>query len=432
MTVSRSPSDGPSVAARMRVIVGVSAGNLIESFDWFVYATFALYFADSFFPDGDQTAKLLNTAAVFAVGFMARPLGAWLMGVYSDRMGRRAGLALSVGLMTIGSLAIALIPSQRQIGVWAPALLVIVRMAQGVSLGGEYGVSAAYLSEMAERKHRGMWASSLGATPIVGQLAALCLLLVLQATLDDKALHDWGWRVPFAIGGAMSLAVLWLRRGLDETTAFNKIADKPGPSRIWAFLQHPRETGVVLAITAGGTLGFYAFTTYMQKFLVNTGGFSKTIATQIMAVALLISVIQHPIMGAVSDRIGRKPLLVAYCGLTLILAYPLLTTLGHTHSVWVAFALVLVAVSVVSLYTTVSSLYKAELFPTEIRSLGVALPYAVAGSMFGGTAEWVALLFKHLGHESGFFVYVSVTAGLALIVALLMRDTGKYSKILED
>jgi len=414
------------------VIIGVSAGNLIESFDWFVYASFALYFANSFFPKGDQTAQLLDAAAVFAVSFMVRPLGAWIIGVYADRVGRRAGLILSIALMTLGSLALSIIPDQKHIGALAPVLLVLVRVVQGISLGGEYGVSAAYLSEMAVRRHRGMWSSSLGATPIIGQLCGLCLLLVLQANLSDKALHDWGWRIPFAIGGFLSLAVLWLRRGIEETTAFAKVADKPGPSRTLAFLKHPRETGIVLVITAAGTLGFYAFTTYMQKFLVNTAGFSKTIATEIMAAALLISVAQHPILGALSDRIGRKPLLIAYSGLTMVMAYPLLTVLGHTHSVLLAFVLVLVAVSVVSCYTTVSSLYKAELFPTEIRSLGVALPYAVAGSLFGGTAEYVALLFKHLGNESGFYIYVSVTAAVALVVSIAMRDTGKHSAILED
>ena len=304
----------------MAVIVGVSAGNLIKSFNWFVYASFALYFANSFFPKGDQTAQLLDAAAVFAVSFMVRPLGAWMIGVYSDRVGRRAGLILSIALMTLGSLALAIIPDQKHIGALAPVLLVLVRVVQGISLGGEYGVSAAYLSEMAVRRHRGMWSSSLGATPIIGQLCGLCLLIVLQTNLSDKALHDWGWRIPFAIGGALSLATLWLRRGVEETTAFVKVAAKPGPSRTLAFLKHPRETGIILVITAGGTLGFYTFTTYMQKFLVNTAGFSKTIATEIMAVALLISVVQHPILGALSDRIGRKPLLIAYSGLTMVLA----------------------------------------------------------------------------------------------------------------
>jgi MHS family alpha-ketoglutarate permease-like MFS transporter len=230
----------------------------------------------------------------------------------------------------------------------------------------------------------------------------------------------------------MALSVLWLRRGLDETTAFHKVAETRGPSRTLAFLRRPRETAVVLVITAGGTLGFYAFTTYLQKFLVNTAGFAKDRATQIMAGALVVSVLLHPLLGALSDRIGRKPLLAAYAGLTMVLAYPLLTTLGHTHDVWTAFALVLAAVTVVSCYTAVSSLYKAELFPAEIRTLGVALPYALAGSIFGGTAEYVALSFKQRGHEAWFYVYVSLVAALALVVCLAMRDTARYSTIQED
>src|SRR3954468_11566853 len=205
---------------RLRNIVGGSAGNLVEWYDWYAYSAFTLYFAPAFFPAGDRTAQLLSAAAVFAVGFVMRPIGAWLMGIYADRNGRKAGLSLSVALMCAGSLLIAVTPGYAAIGAWAPALLVLARMMQGLSVGGEYGASATYLSEAAGRRRRGFYSSFQYVTLISGQLIALGVLLVLQRTLSVPALEQWGWRIPFAIGGALAVGALWLRRGLDETASF--------------------------------------------------------------------------------------------------------------------------------------------------------------------------------------------------------------------
>jgi MHS family alpha-ketoglutarate permease-like MFS transporter len=417
---------------RLRSIFGGSAGNLIEWFDWYVYSSFALYFAGSFFPKGDQTAQLLDAAAVFAVGFLARPVGAWLMGLYADRAGRRAGLTLSVALMCLGSLAVAAIPTYAEIGALAPTLLVLARLVQGISLGGEYGASAAYLAEISVRKHRGFWGSFQYVTLIMGQLLALAVLLVLQASLSAKALHDWGWRIPFVIGAALSLSVFWLRRGIQETEAFERVAAGPRTNRMLAFLKRPRQTLLVIGLTAGGSLAFYAYTTYLQKFLANTAGFSKDRASQITAAALFVYMLLQPAFGALSDRIGRKPLLIAFGLGGMIFTYPLMSAIGHTHSAGAAFALALAALCIVSCYTAIAGLVKAELFPAEIRVLGVALPYAIANSLFGGTAEYVALWFKQQGREPWFYIYVSGMAGLSLIVALIMRDTGKHSAIQDD
>jgi MHS family alpha-ketoglutarate permease-like MFS transporter len=199
---------------RLRSIIGGSAGNLVEWYDWYVYSAFTLYFAPVFFPSASRTAELLNAAAVFAVGFLMRPIGAWLMGIYADRRGRKAGLTLSVGMMCGGSLLIAATPGYAEIGAWAPALLVFARLVQGLSLGGEYGASATYLSEMAGARHRGFYSSFQYVTLISGQLIALIVLLILQAALPEAALERWGWRVPFAIGGLLALSVFYLRRTL--------------------------------------------------------------------------------------------------------------------------------------------------------------------------------------------------------------------------
>jgi MHS family alpha-ketoglutarate permease-like MFS transporter len=302
-----------------------------------------------------------------------------------------------------------------------------------VSLGGEYGASAAYLSEMAGKKNRGFWASFQYVTLIGGQLLALAVLLVMQALLTSEQLHAWGWRLAFVIGAVLALAVFWIRRHIEETEAFRKAAaGKDKVSRMALFFQHPREALMVLGLTAGGSLAFYAYTTYLQKFLANTAGFTKDKASQIAAAALFVYMLMQPAFGALSDRIGRRPLLIAFGALGLLCTYPIMRALGGTHTAGAAFALALTGLTIVGCYTSISGLVKAELYPAEIRTLGVALPYAVANSLFGGTAEYVALWFKQHGHEAWFYLYVSGMAGVSLIVALIMHDTGRRSRIVED
>ena len=260
---------------RLRSILGGAAGNLVEWYDWYAYSAFTLYFAPHFFPAGDRTTQLLNTAIVFAVGFVMRPIGGWVMGIYADRHGRKAGLTLSVTLMCAGSLLIALTPTYQSIGWLAPAILTLARLMQGLSVGGEYGASATYLSEMAGRDRRGFFSSFQYVTLIAGQLTALCVLLLLQAVMSAAALEAWGWRIPFAIGGILAVVVFWLRRRLAETESFTKVQDSGARrSSLFALLrEHLREFVTVLLLTAGGTLAFYAYSIYMQKFLANSAGF---------------------------------------------------------------------------------------------------------------------------------------------------------------
>ena len=418
-------------ARRLRNIIGGSAGNLVEWFDWFAYAAFTVYFAPVFFPSGDSTAELLKAAAVFAVGFLMRPVGAWVMGVYSDRRGRKAGLTLSVSLMCAGALIIAVTPGYAAIGIAAPALLLLARMMQGLSVGGEYGSSATYLSEMATAKHRGFWSSFQYVTLISGQLLALLLLIVLQNTLSEGALESWGWRIPFFIGAAMAVVVFWLRRRLDETPAFiaTDMRGAPKSSALLLMLRHPKEALMVLGLTAGGTVAFYTYTTYLQKFLVNTTGFSKATATEISAGALLVFMLMQPAVGALSDRIGRRPVMVAFGVLGVLFTVPIMTALSGVDSPFMAFLLAMAALVIVSGYTSINAVVKAELFPAHIRALGVALPYAVANALFGGTAEYAALWFKDAGMESAFFWYVTALIGVSLLTYIRMRDTGRHSLI---
>ncbi len=423
--------DPQAERSRLRSILAGSAGNMVETFDWFVYAAFALYFAPVFFPKGDQTAQLLGSAAVYAVGFLARPFGAWIMGLYGDRAGRRAAMILAVGLMCLGSLIIGLCPGYAQIGLAAPAILVLARILQGVSMGGEYGASATYLSEMASRDRRGFWSGIFYSTLMSGQLLALLLLLALTSVLPPDQMNAWGWRVAFIVGALMATAVLFMRRGMEETPSFK--ARDGSRTATWRLVtDHPRETLMVFGLTAGGTLAYYTFGTYMQKFLVNTSGFSRDQSNLITTAALACFVLMQPLSGALSDRFGRRALLLAFGIGGVAMTWPVLSTLAGTREPLTAFLLVLGSLAVVSGYTSVSAIVKAEMFPTEIRALGVALPYAIANALFGGTAEFIALSFKQAGFEPGFYIYVTVVIGMSLVTYLIMPDTRRTSRILED
>ena len=420
---------------RLTNIVGGSAGNLVEWFDWYVYAAFALYFAPAFFPEGDRTAQLLQSAAVFAVGFVVRPIGAWAMGIYADHKGRKAGLTLSVSLMCAASLLIAIAPTYAQVGLLSPAILLVARLLQGISLGGEYGSSATYLSEIADRERRGFWSSFQYVTIIGGQLTALALLVVLQALLGEQAMQDYGWRIGFAVGAVLAVVVFVIRRRLDETSNFATVAalaDRPRSTARNLFRQHPRQALLVIALTAGGTASFYAYTVYLQKFLFNTSGFDRATASQLMAAALFVMLLLQPLAGRLSDRVGRRPLMIFFGASAMLLTYPIFTALETIDSVAGAFALVMACLIMVTGYSSINAIIKAEMFPAHIRALGVALPFAIANAIFGGSAEYVALYLKDIGHERWFYIYISVLAGCSLIAYVRMSETRLNSLIDRD
>nr|WP_294859524.1 MFS transporter [uncultured Fluviicola sp.] len=422
-------------AQRLKAIIGGSIGNLVEWYDWYAYSAFSLYFSGAFFPEADATAQLLNTAGIFAVGFLMRPIGGWLFGGIADRIGRKQAMTLSVLLMSFGSLLIALTPSYKTIGVLAPILLLLARLLQGLSVGGEYGVSATYLSEMATENRRGFYSSFQYVTLVGGLLIALGIQLILQKLiLTETQLQDWGWRIPFVIGAILAVIALYLRRNLHETEAFEAQKEKKSSKKgtIKALLQHPKAILTVVGLTLGGTLAFYTYTTYMQKFLVNTVGLSKDRATLLSFVSLLIFVVLQPLFGALSDRIGRKPLLIGFGLLGTLFTVPLLTTLSYTHSAWTSFFLLMAGLIIVSGYTSINAIVKAELFPAEVRALGVGLPYALTVAIFGGTAEYIALWFKNNGYESYFYWYVTGCIFISLLVYLFMKDTKASSRIDED
>ncbi len=437
--MTNTPADAMTPARRLRSIFSGSVGNLVEWYDWYVYAAFSLYFADVFFPGDDRTSQLLKTATIFAVGFLMRPLGGWLLGRYADRHGRKRALMLSVVMMCAGSLIIACTPGYASIGIAAPVLLVLARLLQGLSVGGEYGASATYLSEMATRAHRGFWSSFQYVTLVMGHLVALAVLIVLQRVfLTDEQLRDWGWRIPFAIGAAAALVALWLRRNMVETESFVRTESDAGASQqqaqgtLRALMRHPRAVLSVVGLTMGGTLAFYTYTTYVHKFLVNSAGMAAETASLINASTLFFYMLLQPVVGALSDRIGRRRILIAFGVLGTLFTVPILSQLQDVRSATEAFWLVMAALVIVSGYTAINAVVKAELFPVEIRALGVGLPYALTVAIFGGTADMVALWFKRAGMETGFYWYVSACIACSLLVYLWMPDTRRTSLIDRD
>jgi len=436
MTTTAHPHHAHSIGAtdtrrRIWAIVGGSSGNLVEWYDFYVYSFTALYFASEFFPAGDQTTQLLNAAGVFAAGFLMRPIGSWFFGRLADTHGRRMSMMIAVIMMCGGSFMLAVLPTYASIGVAAPALLLLARLLQGLSVGGEYGTSATYMSEVAVHRHRGFFASFQYVTLIGGQLLAVLVLVIMQQYLTNAELKAWGWRIPFAIGALAAVVAFFLRRSLAETTS-DAVRHQKDAGTIRGVLRYPRSFFTVLGFTAGGSLIFYTFTTYMQKYLVNTAGMDAKTASRVMTAVLFCYMLLQPVFGALSDKIGRRNSMLCFGVFTVLATVPILSALAHVSDAYAAFGLVILALAGVSFYTSISGLVKAELFPMHVRALGVGLSYAIANAIFGGSAEYVALWFKSIGYESIFFWYVTIMCGIALVAAITMPDTRRQGLLTEE
>jgi metabolite-proton symporter len=413
-------------AQRIKAIVGASSGNLVEWYDFYAYAFTSIYFAAAFFPTGDATSQLMATAGIFAVGFFMRPLGGWLFGWVADKHGRKNSMVISVLMMCAGSLMIAILPTYATIGAAAPVLLLVARLVQGLSVGGEYGTAATYMSEVAGKGHRGFYSSFQYVTLIGGQLLALLVLVVLQSLLSVDELKGWGWRIPFVIGAVTAVVAMYLRRSLVETGSEAAMHSKEAGS-LKGLLKYKRSLLLVFAFTMGGSLYFYTFTTYMQKYLVNTAHMDAKTVSAVMTVVLIVFMLFQPVFGALSDRIGRKRNMLLFSGIATLAAVPLLGALGQVSSPYVAAVLILTSLVIASFYTSISGVVKAELFPSTVRALGVGFTYAVANALFGGTAEYVALSLKASGREEWFAWYVTALVAVAFVASVMMPDTRQKS-----
>ncbi len=415
-----------------------SAGNLVEWYDLYVYTVFAAYFQSHFFNSKDELQAGLEAMAVFSTSFLMRPVGAWFFGRYADRKGRKAALTLSVTIMSAGSFAIAILPTTQQIGVWALILLIVVRLVQGFSVGGEYGTSATYMSEAATSKRRGFFSSFQYVTLIGGQMLALLVLVILQNTMDKGALTEWGWRIPFAIGGVAALVVLWLRRSMEETVSAEQVeaakvpavagVAQPGTMKL-LFTEHWKPLLICIGVTLGGTVAFYTYTNFILKFMNDTSGIAKTDTSVINFWALFIFMLLQPVYGIISDKVGRRPLLLWFGITGVLFTWPLLSTLAGTKDPFTAFLLMMGGLLIVGGYTSINALVKAELFPASIRALGVGLGYAIANSLFGGTVPLLGAAFQKAERVDLFFTYVTVAIAISLLVYIFALKNKKSTHL---
>lgn len=410
----------------LKAIASGSLANLVTWYDWYIYSAFAIYFSASFFPNGSQTVQLLNTAGVFALGFLMRPIGGWLLGSFADRYGRRKSMLLSVIMMSAGAMLIAVSPTYQSIGIYAPLILLLARLLQGLSIGGGTGIATAYLSEMAPPHRRGFFASFQYATLVGGQIVALGLLIIMQKLLlTDEQLHNWGWRIPFVIGAFLTLLMFYLNNHLKETRAYQAVkSETQTRANVWRELKkHPNAMLMVVGLTVGGTLAFYTAIIYMQKYLVNTAGLSKEDSTMITFICLLIFALVQPLFGALSDKIGRRPLLISFGVLGTLTTVPLMSAIANASSNLQIAGLLMIYLLILSAYSSISVVVKAEIFPAQIRVVGVGLPHAITVAVFGGSAEYVALWMKNAGYEMWFYWYVTLAICISLVMFLFMKDT---------
>jgi MHS family alpha-ketoglutarate permease-like MFS transporter len=398
-----------------------SSGNLVEWYDVYVYTVFATYFEKQFFDESEKNSTVY-VYAIFAITFVMRPVGSWFFGRFADRRGRRAALTVSVSLMALCSLVIALVPGRESIGAAAPIILILCRLVQGFATGGEYGTSATYMSEAATRERRGFFSSFQYVTLVGGHVLAQFTLLIILTTLSSDQLHEFGWRIAFAIGGVAAVVVFWLRRTMDESLSqevieATKAGQDPGAGSMRAlFTDYWRPLLLCFLITLGGTVAFYTYSVNAPAIVKTTYKGDGMTATWINLTGLIFLMLLQPVGGIISDRIGRKPMLVFFGVGGLVWTYVLITFLPETRSPLASFGLVAVSYVILTGYTSINALVKSELFPAQVRALGVGVGYALANSIFGGTAPLIYQAAKEQGHVPLFIAYVTVCIAVSLVV----------------
>lgn len=431
MTVSAADTSAPSGRAQTRraiwnTIRG-SSGNLVEWYDVYVYTVFALYFEKQFFDDSDQNSTVY-VYAIFAVTFITRPLGSWFFGRFADRNGRRAALTLSVSLMAACSMVIALVPSRSSIGMAAPIVLILCRLVQGFATGGEYGTSATYMSEAATRERRGFFSSFQYVTLVGGHVLAQFTLLIILTVFDTAQVHEFGWRIAFAMGGVAAIVVYWLPRTMDESLSEEQLAaiktgaDTSSGSMRELLIRYWKPLLLCFLITMGGTLAFYTYSVNAPAMVKAAYKDQAMTATWINLAGLIFLMLLQPVGGIISDKVGRKPLLLFFGFGGVMYTYVLITYLPQVHAPIVSFLLVAVSYVLLTGYTSINALVKSELFPSHVRALGVGVGYALANSVFGGTAPLIYQALKEHDQVPLFIGYVTVCIAISLVVYLFFLE----------
>ena len=409
-----------------RAVRGAAIGNTVEWFDFAIYGFLATYIAEKFFPPGDDTAALLNTFAIFAAAFFMRPLGGLFFGPLADRIGRQRVLAIVILLMSASTLAIGLVPSYDTIGVFAPLLLLALRCLQGFSAGGEYGSGACFLAEYAPDKHRGFIVAFLVWSVVIGFVLGSITVTVLEAVLSESAMDSYGWRLPFLFAGVLGGVGLYIRLRLKDTPEFEELRDegevatsplKEAVTTSW------RPILQIAGLVVIHNVGFYTVFTFLPSYFTKTLGFTKMDAFVSITVASVVALVLILPLGALSDRIGRKPLLIAGSVGFVVFAYPLFMLL-NTGSLVAAIAAHAGLAAIEAVFVSSSLAAGAELFATRVRSSGYSIGYNVSVALFGGTAPYVATwLTARTGNELAPAYYVIVAAIVSLATIMTMRET---------
>lgn len=407
---------------RRGTLTAVSIGNALEWYDWNSYLVFAVLLGPQFFPNKGTATEVLQVLAVFAVGFFFRPLGGALIGAFCDRRGRRAALTLSVTLMAGGSLLIAVTPSYQQIGVLAPALLVLARAVQGLSSGGEIAAMSTYVNEIAPRGRRGFYSSAIYVSTTLGTLAATLLAVILRSALPPDQLQAWGWRVPFALGALLAVYGWYLRRQVDETEVFGSArAERVRWPAVTVLRRHPLATARVVGFTVGTTVVYYTFAVYLPTYAQRVHGVPASSALWASVFAQLVFVVSLPVLGALSDRFGRRPLLLTFGAGFTLLSPVFFVLIGS--SAFSLFAVMAMALVLFGCCAAAAPSAMLEMFPTRVRSSGIGLPYSLTVAVFGGTAPYLIEYLSRHGLGQWYKWYVVLLCLISTVTLFWYRET---------
>jgi MFS transporter, MHS family, alpha-ketoglutarate permease len=408
----------------VKTLISASIGNAVEWFDWTVYATFVVYFAGQFFPAENEALALIGATSTYALAFFFRPLGGILLGRFADLRGRKAGMLLTILLMAGGSMVIAILPTYEQVGWLAPILLLLARIAQGMSLGGEVSNASAYLGEIAPPAHRGRYSSFFYVSTGSALLAASLLGVLLTRVLDEDQLNSYGWRIAFFIGGLLGLIGMWLRRSLVETEQFEESAEKARATKhplLQTIKYHPKAVVQLCAFTLLSTLSYYTFFSALTPFAIKFRGADDNDVFLALSIGTALFVALCYPFGALSDRFGRKPQMLVWSGGYALLIVPLSFLVRDN-----LLSLIVVFCTGLGLYALLASIAPAvmsELFPTELRATGIGAWYNLTVALFGGTAPLVITALSEAGHPLWFFWYVAIAAAVAFAVILTLKET---------
>jgi len=411
----------------IRSIVGAASGNLVEWFDFYIYAVFVEYFKDELIPGNlDSGTKAIYAWGVFAASFFMRPIGSWLFGYIGDKYGRKKSMIISIILMSISSFLFACLPTYTSVGILAPILLLVVRLLQGLSVGGEYGTVATYMSEVALKGRKGFFSSFQYVTLSGGQLLASLLGIIMIHFMSEQQLYDGAWRIPFVIGGLVALLSLFLRSHLHETTSTESRDNKDSGSIISLLKKNGRAFATVVGFTSAGSLAFYTITVYSRTYI--SEGLDNETVGFVMTACLFVFMLAQPFFGYLGDRWGNRKSMILFSILTGVAIYPVMGIAMKTYAndPYIIFFLLSFMMLVLSFYTSIGGLIKAEMFPQEVRALGVGLSYAIGNAIFGGSAPAVALEFKNANKENIFFVYVIIMLIICFFISLTLPKKPKH------